>query len=59
MTLAGRTKKEWYDQWIEMTPMGRCGEPWEIAATALFLAADASGFFTGAILGPDGGYTAW
>jgi len=59
MTLAGRTKKEWYDQWIEMTPMARCGEPWEIAATALFLAADASGFFTGAILGPDGGYTAW
>ena len=59
MTLAGRTKTEWYDQWIEMTPMARCGEPWEIAATALFLAADASGFFTGAILGPDGGYTAW
>jgi len=59
MTLAGRTKTEWYNQWIEMTPMARCGEPWEIAATALFLAADASGFFTGAILGPDGGYTAW
>jgi len=59
MTLAGRTKKEWYDTWIEMTPMARCGEPWEIAATVLFLAADASGFFTGAILGPDGGYTAW
>jgi len=37
------------------TPLGRFGEPEEIARTALFLASDDSAFFTGQWLSPNGG----
>ena len=43
---------------IEMTPMGRIGEPDDIAYGVLYLASDESGFMTGAELVIDGGYTA-
>ncbi|MCC7369570.1 MAG: SDR family oxidoreductase [Chloroflexi bacterium] len=39
-------------------PIGRVGEPEDIARTALFLAADVSGFITGTHLVVDGGATA-
>ncbi len=39
-------------------PMGRLGEPVEIAHAALFLASDEASFITGASLPVDGGYTA-
>jgi len=38
-----------------MTPLGRLGEPHEIAAAALFLASDDASFVTGQWLSPNGG----
>jgi len=40
---------------VARTPLGRWGEPHEVAATALFLASDDSAFFTGQWLSPNGG----
>jgi NAD(P)-dependent dehydrogenase (short-subunit alcohol dehydrogenase family) len=48
-----------YLQAIEkMHPMGRIGEPSEVAAAILFLASDDASFVTGAVLPVDGGYLA-
>jgi NAD(P)-dependent dehydrogenase (short-subunit alcohol dehydrogenase family) len=44
------------DQWLEMTPTGRFGEPIEVAALAVYLGSKASEQMTGAILVIDGGY---
>ncbi|MFD4957774.1 SDR family NAD(P)-dependent oxidoreductase [Microbacterium sp. NPDC058389] len=43
---------------IDATPMGRAGDPREIAEGALFLASDRSSFMTGSELVIDGGFTA-
>ena len=43
---------------IAGTPMGRYGEPHEIAAAVVFLASPAASFVTGAILAVDGGSVA-
>jgi 3-oxoacyl-[acyl-carrier protein] reductase len=40
---------------LARTPLGRHGEPEDVAATALFLASDESAFFTGQWLSPNGG----
>ena len=42
-----------------MIPMGRLGEPDELAPLAVYLASDASAYMTGATLVIDGGYTVW
>ncbi len=39
-------------------PMGRLGEPEEVAAVAAFLASDAASFVTGVAMPVDGGYSA-
>jgi NAD(P)-dependent dehydrogenase (short-subunit alcohol dehydrogenase family) len=41
-----------------MTPMGRLGEPQEIAAAVAYLASDDASFVTGLELYVDGGYIA-
>lgn len=43
------------DRIMSRTPLGRCGEPEEIASVALFLASDDSSYLTGQTVYPDGG----
>ena len=59
MTKSGMTNEEWKRTWLEMTPMGRVGEPTEIAHAVWFLASDAARFANGTNLVVDGGYTCW
>jgi NAD(P)-dependent dehydrogenase (short-subunit alcohol dehydrogenase family) len=40
---------------LSLTPLRRIGEPWEVAAAALFLAGPGAGFVTGQCLVVDGG----
>jgi glucose 1-dehydrogenase len=40
---------------LSRTPLGRCGEPAEIARVALFLASDDASYLTGQCIYPDGG----
>ena len=43
----------------ERTPMGRWGQPHELAGAVIFLASDACNFVTGHVLKVDGGWNAW
>ncbi|HEX2556261.1 MAG TPA: SDR family oxidoreductase [Microvirga sp.] len=40
---------------LSRTPIGRCGEPAEVAAVAAFLASDDASYITGQTIYPDGG----
>jgi len=42
--------------WESMTPMGRLGEPEDLAGAVVFLSSDASRFVTGTEICVDGGY---
>jgi NAD(P)-dependent dehydrogenase (short-subunit alcohol dehydrogenase family) len=46
------------ERWRNRHPMGRIGQPEEVAKAALFLACDDSSFVTGTLLFVDGGWTA-
>jgi len=52
-------ESEMYRRWIDGTPMGRLGQPEEVASVALFLASDAASLMTGSIVLADGGYSCW
>jgi len=43
---------------VAMHPMGRFGQPEDVASAAVFLASDESGWTTGSVLTVDGGYSA-
>jgi len=45
-------------QRVAMHPMGRFGQPEDVANTAVFLASDESGWTTGSVITVDGGYSA-
>ncbi|OBZ97183.1 3-oxoacyl-ACP reductase [Pararhizobium polonicum] len=47
------------DIWLRDTPMGRMGQPHEIASVVHFLASDASSLVTGATVKADAGFTCW
>ncbi|NPV07310.1 MAG: glucose 1-dehydrogenase [Anaerolineae bacterium] len=46
-------------QWTDATPMGRIGEPTDLAGAVVYLASPASAFVTGHTLVVDGGFTLW
>ena len=54
-TYPGR-EKEMYDKLAETQPIGRMGEPEEIAFLALYLCSDAAAFITGTNYPIDGGF---
>ena len=43
------------DRILSRTPLGRCGQPAEVAAVAVFLASSESSYVTGQTIYPDGG----
>ena len=47
-----------YKLQISKTPLGRIGQPREVAYAALFLVSDEASYITGAVLPVDGGWTA-
>lgn len=57
MSRGGIENPDWFPIWRDMTPMGRVGQPDEVAAAALFLCSPASSYVTGEVLVIDGGYT--
>ena len=46
------------NQFLNRVPIGRLGEPEDLAGPLLFLSSAASDFYTGHVLYADGGYTA-
>jgi NAD(P)-dependent dehydrogenase (short-subunit alcohol dehydrogenase family) len=53
------SQPDMYAAWLGGTPMGRMGEPEEVASVVLFLASDAASLLTGSIVLADGGYSCW
>jgi Dehydrogenases with different specificities (related to short-chain alcohol dehydrogenases) len=50
-------KEKALEMFVKRQPMGRVGEPEEVAALAVYLAADESAFTTGTAIPVDGGFT--
>jgi len=58
LTRGGIENPVWFARWSDLTPMGRVGQPEEIAALAAFLTSDAASYMTGSVVNIDGGYLA-
>lgn len=50
-----RTEPGGLEEWSSRIPLGRVGEPDDIANTALFLASEESSYYTGSLFHPNGG----
>ena len=59
LTRFGMNNPALYAHWLAGTPMGRVGQPDEVASVVHFLASDAASLMTGSIVDADAGYTAW
>ena len=55
-TSARLADPDYLDEVLQRTPMGRIGEPEEVAATVAFLCLPASGYVTGECIAVDGGF---
>lgn len=53
-----KSQPEWYEAYAQKTALRRWGQPSEIAAAVVFLAAPASSYVTGTVLFVDGGWLA-
>lgn len=58
MTKETQSDPERYSRVVAMHPLGRLGEPEDVAGAAFFLASEDAAFVTGVALPVDGGYTA-
>jgi len=58
LTRGGIENPVWAARWADLTPMGRVGQPHEIASMAAFLSSDAAAYMTGSVVVVDGGYLA-
>jgi NAD(P)-dependent dehydrogenase (short-subunit alcohol dehydrogenase family) len=54
--LAPRLQEKW-EKMVRSYPLGRLGEPRDVASAVLFLASDLASFITGQVLSVSGGYT--
>jgi NAD(P)-dependent dehydrogenase (short-subunit alcohol dehydrogenase family) len=55
--IAGLTLEEHYNKLSPNVPLGRLGEPDEVAAVIVFLASDAASYVTGTCVNVDGGHS--
>jgi len=55
MERQGLSREEIVQQWTAATPIGRLGEPKELAAAVAFLVSERASFITGSALAVDGG----
>lgn len=53
--IPGTIPAEMVEDFGTQVPMGRAGQPWEVATSYLFLASDDGNYFTGQTLHPNGG----
>lgn len=53
--IPGTVPAEMVEDFGSQVPMGRAGQPWEVATSYLFLASDDGNYFTGQTLHPNGG----